>query len=73
VKTTCRGRHPLWLSAGYGVQALGQVTAKRIHPPLQEVEVKTKVVAEAAILFGYPPDIEFKLWDRKQQKESILL
>ncbi len=96
-----RGRNTLWLSAGYGVQALGQVTAKRIHPALQEVEVKTKVgwlpfslVIRriwstssgtgnskenppsltggggqdegwlAAFLFGYPSDMEYKLWDR---------
>ncbi len=37
-----RGCHPLWLSTGYGVQALGQVTAQRIHPPLQEVEPRAE-------------------------------
>ncbi len=42
VKTSRRDRHLLWLSAGYGVQALGQVTAQRIHPALQEVETRVK-------------------------------
>jgi hypothetical protein len=41
-KASRQGLHPLWLSAGYGVQALGQVTAQRIHLALQEGEVITK-------------------------------
>jgi hypothetical protein len=42
MKASRRGCHPLWLSTGYGVQALGQVPAQRIHPALQEVETKVK-------------------------------
>jgi hypothetical protein len=38
MKASRQGHHSLWLSTGYGVQALGQVTAKIIHPVLQEVK-----------------------------------